>query len=161
MVFKNLVEFDCYKDGNYSFFSPKNFSIILKNFDQIEDSKKILVCFNAAVGDRKNKIGPFFSGLSIAEKLGVPIISISDYLVTNDPNLTLGWYAGDVENQDFQEKIANFLNKISEFFQKGLIIFGGSGGGFASLAIASKLKVDTHVLAINPQSSNINFKLFS
>lgn len=149
----DLKNFKKYNNGEYFFKKPKNFSIILENFDKIKNNRCILVCFNAAIGDRRNKIGPFYSGRGLANKLGMPAILISDYLVTNNKDLSLAWYAGDENNLDFQCNIANFLDELFLFYKKPLILLGGSGGGFSGLAIASKLKARTFVISINPQTS--------
>lgn len=149
--FDNLKDVNIFKDGEYVFKSPKNFSIKFLNFDE-SSSSHILVCFNAAISNRSEKIGPFYSGLGLAEKLKIPTIALSDFMVTNN-NLSLGWYCGDEYNYDYQSSIASFLDRVSNFFDKKLIVLGGSGGGFASLAIASKLKCDATVITMNPQTA--------
>lgn len=153
-VYSSMNDIDCFDDGEYVCKSPANASIILKNFnEECLVHKKILVCFSAAVSNRKTKTGPFYSGVRLAEKLNIPLVSFADYLVTNNKNLNLAWYCGCEKNPDFQDKIANFLDKISSFYGCELIILGGSGAGFASLAIASKIKSNAFIISSNPQTS--------
>ena len=119
-------------DGEYFFKTPKGFSIKLLNFDQIDVSKSILVCFNAAISNRSDKTGPFYSGAGLSKELNLPTILIADHLVTENNNLSLGWYLGDGEKGVFQKIIASFLNELSNNLNRKLILLGGSGGGICN-----------------------------
>lgn len=117
--FYNMDEVQFFKDGEYFFRSPNNFSFNLVNFNDF-NSKNILVCFNAAVSDRANKTGPFYSGIGLANQLKIPTISFSDFVVTNSNDISLAWYGGDELNTDFQNNIAKFLDRIANFLIAGL-----------------------------------------
>lgn len=68
---------------------------------------------------------------------------------SNDINLA--WYGGNQSYPLFQQDIADFLDYLSESFK--LIMVGGSGGGFAALAISSLMKRQADILVFNPQTS--------
>lgn len=154
----DILSFESFNNGKYIFDVPKNFSIILKNFDDIHLSKrKILVCFTSAVTNRIGKTGPFHSGLSLCDHVGLPVVSISDYMVTNHADLSLAWYAGCEKYAKLQKDIAETLDKIAKFYGCELILIGGSGAGFACLAISSYLRSQTFVLTMNPQTNIHNY----
>lgn len=154
MKFKDILSFDpqLITDGEICFDTPEKFSIYFKNFKRIKEKhNKILVCFTAAVSERSTKKGPFFSGVKVSDKAEIPLISLSDYVVTKNQSLALAWYTGDSTYCHFQKEIAGLLEKIASFFKVELILLGGSGGGFASLAIASFLTCKSHIITMNPQ----------
>ena len=117
----------------------------------------VLVCFSAAVGDREHKTPPFFSGKGIAESTNLPLVSIADPAVSKNSQLGLGWYAGDENHPCLQIHIKYFLEKLANKYNAKLILFGGSGGGFATLVQAHLLSVPATVLIWNPQTSFLNY----
>lgn len=117
------------------------------------ESEYALVFFNGAVSSREAKTGPFFSGLTIARELDLPILSISDPAVEFNREIGLGWYAGNIFFQDQQKYIAELLNKLSSIARKKLILIGGSGGGFAILSIIDMLCEQHYAIVWNPQTS--------
>lgn len=118
------------------------------------ENKNILVCFSAAVPNRESKAAPFFSGLKVAKELNVPIISISDPSLVLSNNLSLSWYAGNQHLKDLPDRIASLLDFVSSFLDANLVLFGGSGGGFATLSVISKMKSSkVRGVVWNPQTS--------
>lgn len=113
----------------------------------------VLVSFNGAVTDRNQKKGPFFSGVGVSRTLGIPLLAVADPIVTDSEDVGLAWYAGSEEVPDLLDQIADFLNDFSEKNKCRLILFGGSGGGFATLGILRRLKCKTTGLVWNPQTS--------
>jgi hypothetical protein len=113
----------------------------------------LLVGFSGAVAARDGKKAPFFSGLSIAKSLGLPIIAVSDPTLALDNQLPLAWYAGSEAVPDLPVRIARVLDHIARQHQVRLLLFGGSGGGFAALLQATLLEVETTVLVWNPQTA--------
>lgn len=61
---------DDFKDGVYEVYFGNN-SLYLKitNFELINNSDSLLLCFNAATSNRVNKTPPFFSGDGLANSL--------------------------------------------------------------------------------------------
>lgn len=153
MLYDKLYDFQLLENGEFFIDKPKGFSLKLLNFENIDKKNSILVCFNAAISNRANKMGPFYSGAGLAERTGLPSILVSDYLVTNSNSLSLGWYLGNYGNITFQQDLANFLDSVSLKLDKKIILVGGSGGGFASLAISSLMKSRCTVIAMNPQTA--------
>lgn len=99
-------------------------------------------------------VSPLFSGVGIAKKLDVPVISVSDPTLGFSHQLTLGWYVGHLGFQDLPIHIAELLDAFAESTGARLILFGGSGGGFASLLILSLLKTsNASAFVWNPQTS--------
>lgn len=94
----------------------------------------LIICFSAAVPSRENKKPPFFSGLKISDTLNYPLIAISDPSLAMNEKVSLGWYAGNSNQPNFQKVIRKFIDSITEVVKGKVIVIGGSGGGFAGLA---------------------------
>lgn len=152
-AFENLQAIEVpLKDGIYHGQVPHSLDIYTSLFEEAHVIGTIIVCFNAAVDQRSSKCGPFFSGRGLAASLKLPLISIADPLVSST-NLSIAWYAGSENHIGFQQEIASFLDRIAGHYKARLIIFGGSGGGFASLAISHFLKSEATLVVFNPQTS--------
>lgn len=157
---KNFVEDGLFIEGrntltlssglsvDFLYWEPENLSA---------NNNKLLVCFNAAVGQRDVKSAPFFSGVGLAADLGIPVICIADPLVSDNRELGLAWYTGGEESNSLQLLIAELLNQIYGHYQYEMIICGGSGGGFASLVQASLITVPATVVVWNSQSSILKY----
>lgn len=120
---------------------------------KIDDCPALLVGLSGAVTNRKEKSAPFFSGLALATEMRLPIISISDPSLALDDEIALSWYAGNQWETVLPQKIAEILDAIGGRLNIPLVIFGGSGAGFAGLLLATTLKADAKVLVWNPQTS--------
>ena len=113
----------------------------------------ILVGLSGAVANRIGKKAPFFSGLSIAKSLELPIISVADPTLAMDPDLPLSWYAGSEEFPNLPKQLAFVLDSLANIHNARLVIFGGSGGGYAGLMMATLLECQATVLVWNPQTA--------
>lgn len=118
-----------------------------------EKERVILIGLSGAVASRNGKKAPFFSGLGIARSLGLPLIAISDPTLALDPNLPLAWYAGSEEVPDLPKQMARVLEGLAKRHQARLVIFGGSGAGYAGLLLATLLECRATVLVWNPQTA--------
>jgi len=121
------------------------------NSDMIESSTHILIGFNAAISQRDQKKPPFFSGGGKASSVRAPILSIADPSTFFD-SVTLGWYLGTAQDPKFQQNLANFIDSFCSIIKLKPILFGGSGGGFASLVLSKLMQSQSIVLAMNPQT---------
>ena len=130
---------------------------MLDGFDRLQDDKGVLVCFTGAVSKRQEKLAPFFSGITIAKKVGVPLIAIADPSLALSKDLSLAWYAGNENNVSIPNEIANILDVISRRLNKKLTLFGGSGGGFAAMLINSYMDIAANVVIWNPQTLISNY----
>jgi SAM-dependent methyltransferase len=117
-----------------------------------EKDRVLLIGIGGAVSSRAGKKAPFFSGMGIAKSLGLPICSFSDPSLALDGELPLAWYAGDQSNPDVPILLAQVLDFVSKSLKAKLIVFGGSGGGYASLMLSSLLTVPSKILVWNPQT---------
>lgn len=120
----------------------------------LEIGKSVIVGFSGALSKRNQNIKPpFFSFLSLAKDLNLPFILISDPSLYHSNDLKLGWYAGNHKYLNLQSDIASLIDKISTEYQLIPVLSGGSGGGFASLAISTLMTVKHKVFVWNPQTS--------
>lgn len=131
--------------------------ILVQNAKALRSAANALVGFNGAVTQREKKKGPFFSGTSVTKGIGVPSISFSDPTLDIDGKVGLAWYAGSEQVLDLPQKIAEVLNGLASQHDLKLILFGGSGAGFAVLNISSYLKAPYIALVWNPQTRIVKY----
>ncbi|EPM0509715.1 TPA: hypothetical protein QEM49_005040 [Pseudomonas putida] len=129
--------------------------ILVQAIEKAKDGGKILIGFNGAITNRDHSESrpPYFSGKGIASELNMPFVAISDPSLLLDKTLPLGWYAGNGKAPNLLNQIAEIIDSISQKTGCTPIIFGGSGGGFASLAMSQLLKCDSTAMVWNPQTS--------
>lgn len=128
----------------------------IKNFEGVKKSshKKLLVGFGGALSSRDpNTVGPFFSFMNIASDLDIPLLSFSDSSLYLDKEIKLAWYTGGTGYRKQQIRIAQIIEAVCKRYELEPILCGGSGGGFASLAISSFLRIEHSCLVWNPQTS--------
>ncbi len=111
---------------------------------------RVPVFFAGAVTNRANRPGPFFSGHTISASQGLPAILIADPTITDHPELSLGWYLG-CDRFDALGAIARLLRRLAARYGCRFLLVGGSGGGYAALAIAERLEGCASVLCWNPR----------
>lgn len=107
-----------------------------------------MVFFHAAVSQRFTQL-PMFPGAGISQRLPVDRIFITDPSLYLDPDLTLAWFAGNQRQPDLQDVLTQILTAL---IPKGrpVVMFGGSGGGFAALHYAARVP-DSTAVPVNPQ----------
>lgn len=112
-----------------------------------------LVGLGGALSIRTGTKPPYFSGRGVAFELKLPLIAISDPSLALNEELPLAWYAGHSAEKQLPAKIAKILDHIAQQLQLKLILFGGSGGGFATLMQTTLLSCDYAAVVWNPQTS--------
>lgn len=119
-------------------------------------SKNLLVFFTAAVKRTPEQKLPAFSGTSFVGKVDANILMISDPSLELNDNLTLAWYAGN-EKLKLQPILGRILVDFSVKFGKNkTILYGGSGGGFASIYYSTYIPKAIAVAA-NPQTNILKY----
>jgi len=133
----------------------------LEKLEKPETRRKLLVSFSARFprrnGRTQNRKAPFFSGMGIARDIGLPFVTISDPALALNTTLTVGWYAGTSGFPDLRTSISQILQTLAQRFGTHLVIFGGSGGGFAAMSQAALLQCEASVLIWNPQTALADF----
>ncbi|UYV18046.1 hypothetical protein K1Y77_11165 [Halomonas qaidamensis] len=128
--------------------------VLAKNLNLWRAGKPVIICFTAAIPKRKEKQYPFFSGIKFSERAKLPLIAVADPSIRRSLDLSLAWYAGSLERPTLQNSLSDFVGKISFNSFSPPILFGGSGGGFAALAVKSLVSnTPCHALVWNPQTS--------
>ena len=122
----------------------------VKNAKYIQNSESLLFCLNAAISARKGKKPPYFTGDSLSNSLKCCLVSFSDPS-THLTDIDLGWYIGNEAWLTFQRDLALFIEQCSLALNKSIILFGGSGGGFASIALSLHIKQKVMAISMNPQ----------
>lgn len=144
------------KDGIHRFRLDNGYlDFLISGSDALAVSgEAVLVCFSGAISSRSGASAPFFSGAKLANSLGVPIISVADPALGRSSLLKLGWYAGYDGFVSVPSVIAGILDRFFKEYSLPLVFFGGSGGGFASIAVMLKM-MSSRVSAFvwNPQTS--------
>jgi predicted esterase YcpF (UPF0227 family) len=124
----------------------------ITNAHLLQTSKSLLVGLNAAVSKRHEKVAPFFTGGGKATSIQAPILSISD-ASTHHKEIALGWYLGTEEDPNYQRNMAEFVDEFCRIQKTKPVIFGGSGGGFASIVLGELMQENSIVLSMNPQTN--------
>lgn len=125
----------------------------LSSLNGSDGDRVILVGLAGAVSERNGKKAPFFSGSGIARDIRLPFVAVSDPTLALDPELPLAWYAGSAMAPDLPARIATVLDSIAKRYRARLILFGGSGGGFAGLQLAGLLQCSATIVVWNPQTA--------
>lgn len=129
------------------------------HFQSASPQRTLLVSFSGPVANRAGKMAPFFSGVGISRSLGLPLLAISDSTLARDGSIGLAWYAGNDSMPDLPEQVATILDSMAKQFNCQLVLFGGSGGGYAVLSQLPLLKADAAGVVWNPQTSISSYEL--
>jgi len=109
--------------------------------------------------DPKTQTLPKLDRWSWCARFPGSVICVSDpTLYLRDEQLHLGWYVG-TDEKNWQLRLVGLIQTIAEKLcvnTNNIICYGSSGGGFASLMLASHLKNATAV-AINPQTNILKY----
>lgn len=159
----NIYKFNSIDEVDLSLFAKNSRNLIeVKNsgvpihflIGNIEVGKSLVVGFSGALSKRNPKIKPpFFSFLSLADELSLPFLLISDPSLYLSDDLKLSWYAGNHKYLNLQSDIASLIDKVSKKYEMTPVLSGGSGGGFASLAVSTLMKMKHKVFVWNPQTA--------
>lgn len=96
---------------------------------------------------------PWFAGDTVSSGMFVSRLSISDPSLYLDPSLNLAWYAGNQYQPFLHKTLARLIRHVARVSEAPkIVLLGGSGGGFASMLIASQLTSSTAIV-MNPQTS--------
>lgn len=114
----------------------------------------LLVFFSAAIAS--DATFPFFGGRSIAQRVGVPLLTFSDPSVRLSASSGTNFYLGTT-HVDYSA----FILQAVEKFRRGreLIFAGPSAGGFAALRFGNEYP-DSISLAVNPTTNLLTQPLF-
>lgn len=126
--------------------------------DKLHASRQVMFCFSGFAPDPKDMHTPYYSGIGISKRLGIPLIAIPDPIVTHDPDCYIGWHAGDRSTPDLPLRLAALIDDFCNRHQKQALLFGVSAGGFATMNILAKLNCNAIGLAMIPQTSIANYK---
>lgn len=95
-----------------------------------------------------NAILPIFPGANVARGLNVARLAFTDPSLYLSPDLPLAWHAGNIHQPDLQSVYTKIIGKVaSSVGAKRIILFGSSGGGFASLVQAATIPGATALVA--------------
>lgn len=127
--------------------------VLVAGSSRINSNSPVLVAFSGAVTGRAGKKAPFFSGRDVARSIGLPLLAISDPTLALDKDIPLAWYAGNEAMPKLPYYIAKILLSITNRYEIRLILFGGSGAGFAVLSQLHILQCNATGFVWNPQTS--------
>lgn len=133
---------------------------VLLQQDPLNPASKdsVAVFFSGALPNRSGKPGPYFSGVRVAQALGIPLVAFSDPSLNFDGDTPLGWYAGS-QDDHAQDSITHILKSATEKSGRDLLLVGGSGGGFASLYYSHRVGNQASAFVWNPQTSIIEYEI--
>lgn len=106
----------------------------------------LLVVFHGAL--EFNAALPIFPGANVARGLGVARLAFTDPSLYLSPDLPLAWHAGNIYQPGLQDVYTRIIRKVASSVEaKRVILFGSSGGGFASLVQAAAIPGATALIA--------------
>jgi hypothetical protein len=119
-----------------------------------KEQQPLFVMLSAATR-RSEQLLPVFNRWTWAEMKKFPghVLCVADPTLELHDEISLGWYLG-TEKHDATEELSRFIQCIAEALgisQGRIVLWGSSGGGFAALALASRIEKAIAV-AINPQT---------
>ncbi|WP_392398861.1 hypothetical protein ACF3NP_01565 [Corynebacterium lehmanniae] len=111
----------------------------------------LLVVFHGAL--ELNATLPIFPGSNLASGLRVSRLAFTDPSLYLSPLLPLAWHAGNEFQPDLPKLTTKIIRKIARSIRaKRIVLFGSSGGGFASLIQAAAFP-EAKVLIANAQTN--------
>lgn len=124
-----------------------------------EKHAPLVICLNGNSPRSEISQPPFFSGFGILPgNIPVSHVAVSDPTISLTPDLTLSWYAGSA-HADLQNILPSIFDRIIEYLEPSSVtFFGGSGGGFASLYYANKIK-GSIALVWNAQTDILSYNM--
>lgn len=109
-------------------------------------SDVLLVVFHGAL--ELNAALPIFSGSNVTSGLNVARLSFTDPSLYLSPDLPLAWHAGNMHQPDLQQITTRIIRRVARSVgAKRIVLFGSSGGGFASLIQAAAIPQATALIA--------------
>ena len=125
------------------------------------EQQRLFVMTTAAV-DRNEMALPSFNRWTWAGAGNFPghVLCIADPTLELDGTMKLGWYLGTAQH-DATNDLCNFVLRFADELgipQEKIVFWGSSGGGFAALALASRIEGATAV-AINPQTDVLAYEI--
>jgi len=112
-----------------------------------------VVIFGGAVSGSIGSV-PIYSGIGVGSELPANMLLISDPTLQLSRDLTLGWYAGNKEWPNLQSDLSQLIVALAG--GTSIVLFGGSGGGFAALDQGARIPGST-VVASNPQTNILKY----
>lgn len=119
---------------------------------------RLFVLLSARVDRKTHKI-PVFNRHLWKGRFPGSVLCVADPTLALSDSLGLGWYLGD-EKRDATTELAQLVRAFArslDMATKSIVCYGSSGGGFAALSLAARLKGATAV-AINPQTNVIAYQ---
>lgn len=117
----------------------------------------LYVNFNGAVDRQKHSI-PAFARWNWHAFYGAPILAVFDPALYLSSALRVGWFVGTKE-RDVTGEIASLIEAFARRIgiEPGRVIcYGGSGGGFAAMAVAARMSKGRFI-AVNPQTEIVRY----
>lgn len=116
----------------------------------VKPGAPLTVVFHGAA-DPKVRL-PWLSGFGITKSIETSRLSISDPSLYLDSALNLAWFSGSHVQPDLINVLHRIINKVTESVKAPrIILFGGSGGGYASLRMLEHFRGATAIV-MNPQT---------
>lgn len=168
----NIIKLELNEIESYNFPIDEVFGleVINKNIKfcfiiKFSSKNKNLICCGAGASSRNSKTSkgilkkpPYFSGWSWYSIFDDSFIAYADPIFFYDDEITLGWYVGD-KNQWYIETISTIIKKLTinqRIQNKNILLYGSSGGGFASICLGTLIK-ESKVLVNNTQFNILNY----
>lgn len=118
---------------------------------QNSGSDTLIVISHGALSRSKYSL-PRFEWLATVESRSENLLFLSDPVLDANPDVEVAWFTGDARD-DVTVRLAAVVRAVADQLGARRILFaGGSGGGFASMALAA-LTPGSRALAFNPQTS--------
>lgn len=149
----SIDEFNAVQDGRvHHVVAPGPGQVFhLRSLIQKNDSDTLLVISHGALPRAKYSL-PRFEWLASLESRSENLMFLADTALENFDDLELAWFTGN-EADNLSARYAQLVNRAARQLGATKILFmGGSGGGFASLALAAQTP-GSRALVFNPQTN--------
>lgn len=165
---KNIIKLNIDEISDFKFPYDERFGLEIINKDvkyefliRLSSTNDNLIVFGAGAFERsgpKKLDPPVFRRHSWDRNFEESVLFYNDPTIYLDPNMRVGWGVGTPDNYylEVMAKIIENIGKSADIKNENMVFFGGSGGGFTSVQLATLIKEST-ALVNNSQMILKNF----
>ena len=164
------VDFDEIESYDFPIGEPFSLEIIYENVPfyfivKFSPSNRNLICFGPGASNRDEKtstgelkVPPFFTRWKWYKHFDESTVAFADPMLFLGDEMKLGWFIGEKDHW-YLKTVSEIIRKLAKnrkIRKDNILFYGSSGGGFASVCLATLIK-DSKLLVNNAQFFVMNY----